>query len=92
MIELVLQAELFPIFQGTTRLISRMVVSAFHLARNGGVFLFSTSHQHVLSLEFFIITFLIGVKRNLRVVLTYISLMTLNISISASQPFKILLL
>ena len=70
-----LQVDLFPIFWGTSRLISRVVVPVCNYTNNERVFLFF----HILTnicchLNFFILAILTGVRCNLRVVLICISL------------------
>jgi hypothetical protein len=69
----------------------RLYSLQFHQQRRG-VSLTLNPHQHVLSLEVLILAILTGVRWNLRVILSYISLMTKDIEhflkyISASRDF-----
>ena len=86
-----LYVVLFPVFWGTARLISRVVVLACNPTCNGGVFLFlHTSSHHLLSPAFLILVFLIGVRWNLRLIWFVLPwwLRMRNISFCASLPFE----
>jgi hypothetical protein len=75
--KLIFQVELFPIFSGTTRLVSKVVLPAFSPTSNGEVFLFLHIHTNVCS--FLILAILIGVRWNLRVIMICISLRTKDV-------------
>ena len=66
-----------PVFWGTARLISKVVVPSYNPTSSGGVFLFLYILANTcLSPGFLILAILTGVSWNLRVVLIWISLMT----------------
>jgi hypothetical protein len=72
---LYLPVLLCPIFWGTARLTSRVVVQTCNPTSNGGSFLFLHILTSICCHEFFILVILTGIRWNLRVVLICISLM-----------------
>jgi len=74
------QVVQWPIFWGTSRLISRVAVPVCNPTNNGGVFLFlGISTNICCHLSIFISAILIGVRWNLRVILVCISIITEDI-------------